>query len=239
MFYQLYKFLFYVPWLLFWTAVSATGVAIVAPFNPRLASRWFGRLWGQGLLRLVPASLSVAGSANLTKNPSYIVVSNHTSLFDIPVLYGWLQLDLKWVMKKELRKVPFIGFSCAMLGHIFLDRSDRNAAVRQLEQAAKNLLPGTSIMFFPEGTRSRDGNLKNFKIGAFQMARDLDLPILPVVVKNTASIMPPDGIDLHPGHAEMVILEPITLAEVRASDSEQLRDQARAAIARELSQDIN
>ena len=234
MFYQIYKFVFYVPWVLFWTAINFFGVVLLAPFSPRLASRWFAGAWGRGLLRLVPASLSVEGEQHLTEAPSFIVVSNHASLFDIPVLYGWLKLDLKWVMKKELRKVPFIGTGCALMGHIFLDRSDREIAIRQLEEAADKLQPGTSIIFFPEGTRSRDGQLKSFKIGAFQMAKDLQFPILPVVVKHTASIMPPDGIDLQPGRAEMVILEPIEVEQVIAASSEQLRDRARESIAAEL-----
>jgi 1-acyl-sn-glycerol-3-phosphate acyltransferase len=126
-----------------------------------------------------------------------------------------------------------------MMGHIFLDRSDRQVAISQSKEAAKNLQTGTSILFFPEGTRSDDSNLKDFKIGAFRMAKDLEFPILPVVVKNTANIMPTSGIDLRPGRPAMVILEPITLASVKACGSEQLLAMSRAAIARELDQQRN
>jgi len=234
--YQVYKYLVYVPWLLLWTALNFLGVVLVAPFSPRKASRWFGGMWGRGLFRVVPARLQILGAENLDQGASYIVVANHLSLIDIPILYGWLKLDLKWVMKKELRKMPFIGPACALMGHIFLDRSDREAALGTLREVKSSLLPGTSILFFPEGTRSRDGRLRGFKMGAFLMAHDLDLPVLPVTIRNADKILTPDGMDLHPGSAQMIIHPPIDVDQVRASSPEDLRDRARDIIASELDQ---
>ena len=165
---------------------------------------------------------------------SYILVANHLSLMDIPMLYGWLPLDLKWIMKKEVRNIPVIGVGTAMLGHIFLDRSNHDAAIRELQQLKAHLQPGTSILFFPEGTRSRDGSLHAFKMGAFHMARDLDIPLLPISLRGTDALLTPDGMDLHPGTAEMSIHPAIPVEEVRASSGEQLRDRARNIIASKL-----
>ena len=232
--YPIYKWLIYIPGLGLITLVNFLGVVVVAPFSPRLASRWFAGMWARGLMYLVPAKLTVYGEENLPLHPSYIVVANHLSLMDIPILYGWLDLDLKWVMKKELRKVPLIGGGCALLGHIFIDRSNRAVALRQLEDVKQELEPGISILFFPEGSRSRDGTLKRFKNGAFVMAKDLDLPILPITLTNADTILPPDGMDLRPGSAQMIIHPPIGIEEVRDSSSEQLRDRARAIIASRL-----
>ena len=232
--YQIYKYLVYVPWLLLWTFVNFVGVIVVAPFSQQKASRWFGGAWGRGLLRGVPASLRILGEDNLDPSQSYIVVANHLSLIDIPILYGWLKLDLKWVMKKEVRKVPMIGGGCALLGHIFLDRSDRQAAIRELQLVKKRMRPGTSVLFFPEGTRSRDGQLHDFKKGAFRMAQDLDIPVLPITIRGANAILTPDGMDLHPGRAEMVIHPAIPVEEVRAATAETLRDQARSRIASAL-----
>jgi 1-acyl-sn-glycerol-3-phosphate acyltransferase len=232
--YQIYKFLVYIPWLLLWTLVNFLGVVAVAPFSQQKASRWFGGAWGRGLLRGVPAGLRILGEENLDQQQSYIVVANHLSLMDIPILYGWLKLDLKWVMKKELRKVPMIGGGCALMGHIFLDRSDRQAAIRELEAVKERMLPGTSILFFPEGTRARDGQLQDFKMGAFRMARDLDIPVLPITIRGTDAILTPDGMDLHPGRAEMIIHAPIPVQQVRDVDPEILRDSARSQIASAL-----
>lgn len=234
MLYPIYKWLIYIPGLGLITLLNFLGVVFVAPFSPRLASRWFAGMWARGLMYLVPAKLTVYGEENLPLHPSYIVVSNHLSLMDIPILYGWLDLDLKWVMKKELRKVPLIGGGCALLGHIFIDRSNRAEALRQLEDVKRELEPGISILFFPEGSRSRDGTLKRFKNGAFLMAKDLDLPILPITLTNADTILPPDGMDLRPGSAQMIIHPPIGVEQVRDSSSEQLRDRARAIIASRL-----
>jgi len=229
--YPIYKFLIYIPWLLLWTALNSFGVVLVAPFSQQKASKWFGGAWGRGLLRMVPARLSIRGLEHLDRHQPYIIVANHLSLIDIPILYGWLPLDLKWVMKKELRHVPFIGPGCALLGHIFLDRRNHEAAVRELQRVKENLKPGTSILFFPEGTRSRDGQLHPFKLGAFRMAQDLELPILPVTIRNAYQILPPDNIQLRPGSAEMVLHPPIGLDQVKALTPEELRDRARAVIA--------
>ena len=223
--YPVYKYLVYIPFLILWTLLNFLGVVVVAPFSPRKASRWFGGLWGR---------LYITGLEHLDPAKSYILVANHLSLMDIPMLYGWLPLDLKWIMKKEVRNIPVIGIGTAMLGHIFLDRSNHDAAIRELQQLKAHLQPGTSILFFPEGTRSRDGRLHAFKMGAFHLARDLDIPLLPISIRGTDALLTPDGMDLHPGTAEMSIHPAIPVEEVRASSGEQLRDRARNIIASKL-----
>ena len=232
--YPVYKYLVYIPFLILWTLLNFLGVVVVAPFSPRKASRWFGGLWGRGLVRAIPARLHITGLEHLDPAKSYILVANHLSLMDIPMLYGWLPLDLKWIMKKEVRNIPVIGIGTAMLGHIFLDRSNHDAAIRELQQLKAHLQPGTSILFFPEGTRSRDGRLHAFKMGAFHLARDLDIPLLPISIRGTDALLTPDGMDLHPGTAEMSIHPAIPVEEVRASSGEQLRDRARNIIASKL-----
>lgn len=229
--YQVYKFVIYVPFLLAWTVLNFIGVVLVVPFSPRQASRWFGGNWGRGLMWAVPARVRISGAGNIDRGASYILVANHLSLMDIPLLYGWLPLDLKWIMKKEVRRIPVIGIGTALLGHVFLDRSNREAAIRELQRVKEDLQPGTSLLFFPEGTRSRSGKLQPFKMGAFHMARDLDLPILPISIVGTEAILTPDRMDLFPGTARMIIHAPIPVAEVRTLDSEALRDRSRAAIA--------
>ncbi len=229
--YQVYKFLVYIPFLLVWTVLNFIGVVVVAPFSPRRASRWFGGNWGRGLMWGVPARVRISGAGHIDPGASYILVANHLSLMDIPLLYGWLPLDLKWIMKKEVRRIPVIGVGTAMLGHVFLDRSNHEAAIGELQRVKQDLQPGTSILFFAEGTRSRSGKLQAFKMGAFHMARDLDLPILPISIVGTEAILTPDKMDLFPGTAQMIIHPPIPVEDVRTLDGEALRDRSRAAIA--------
>jgi len=229
--YRIYKFLVYIPFLALWTVVNFLGVVMLAPFSPRMASYLFGGVWGRGLVRLVPCGLSVSGRENIEAGTPYIIVANHLSLMDIPILYGWVPLDLKWVMKKEVRNIPLIGAGTAMLGHIFLDRADHDAALEELHRLEYNLKPGTSILFFPEGTRSRSGDLQAFKMGAFHMASELKLPILPLTIRGSDKILTPDGMDLHPGRAELIVHPAISRAEVITTEPEALRDRARAIVA--------
>jgi 1-acyl-sn-glycerol-3-phosphate acyltransferase len=159
-----------------------------------------------------------------------VIVANHQSHYDIFLLYGWLGVDFKWVMKQELRKAPMIGIACDRLGHIFVDRSNREAAIASLETAKDRIREGTSVFFFPEGTRSRDGELQSFKKGAFRMAMDLNLPILPITLVGTRRIMPPDSLDIFPGAARMIIHPPVAISPFRDNDRGELMTVVRRAI---------
>jgi len=128
------------------------------------------------------------------------------------VLYGWLRIDFKWVMKKELRNVPALGAACEKIGHVYIDRSNRETAIASLAAAKKKIVNGTSILFFPEGTRNSSGKMGQFKKGAFVMALDLGIPILPITILHTDKILPTRTMDLFPGRASMVVHEPIDVS---------------------------
>ncbi|MEQ9063577.1 MAG: lysophospholipid acyltransferase family protein [Vicingaceae bacterium] len=204
--YQPYKWLVFVPLL----GISGMVLAIFAIFlaifvSPSLGNTWGGISWARFSSFFTPMWVNVSGIENIDRNQSYIVVSNHQSHFDIFVIYGWLKMDMKWVMKKELRKIPFIGYACEKVGHIIVDRSDRAAAIQAIEKAKKNIVNGTSVMFFPEGTRSKDGAIGVFKKGAFVLALQLGLPILPITINGTRKILPSGSLDLLPGRAEAIV----------------------------------
>jgi 1-acyl-sn-glycerol-3-phosphate acyltransferase len=156
--------------------------------------------------------VKVKGRGNIEPATSYIVLSNHQSTYDIFLIYGWLGIDIKWVMKKELRKIPGVGFGSEKVGHIFLDRSNSRAALESLAVAKKKLVNGTSVVIFPEGTRSKTGNPGPFKRGAFKLALDLELPILPVTLINTRNILPASSFNILPGKVEMIIHQPISIS---------------------------
>jgi 1-acyl-sn-glycerol-3-phosphate acyltransferase len=122
-------------------------------------------------------------------------------------------------MKKEVRKIPGVGFGSEAVGHIFIDRSSTIAAIETIEKAKDKIKGGTSVVFFPEGTRSRTLDLLPFKKGAFRFAFDLNLPILPVTINGTRKIMPPGTFDIRPGKAEIIIhppedIKPYTLENI-------------------------
>jgi 1-acyl-sn-glycerol-3-phosphate acyltransferase len=127
--------------------------------------------------------------------------------------------------------------ACDRLDHIFIDRSDHAAAMATLDDAKKKIVDGTSVMFFPEGTRSRDGKLKRFKKGAFRMAVDLRLPILPLTVTGTRDVLPADTSDLMPGRARLIIHPPVSVDGKMVEDCQGLSDQVREIIASALPRD--
>lgn len=206
-----YKWLVFFPLLAINTFIfGIIAVLVSSLINQRVGSFWGGVVWSRFNALITPVKVSVRGRQNIKKGESYIVVPNHQSMYDIFVIYGWLGLDIKWIMKKELRKIPGVGFGSAKVGHIFIDRSNQRAAVESLNQAKEKLKNGSSVVIFPEGTRSKSGKLLPFKRGAFKMALDLGLPILPVTINGTKNIMPAvNPLKLLPGKASVIIHEPI------------------------------
>lgn len=211
--YQPYKWLFIVPFLVISTIIiSSLAIITSIVINP-VAGGKFAVLWARINSYFTPMSVNVEGLENIDKNQSYIIVANHLSLYDIYVLYGWIGIDIRWVMKKELRKVPVIGLVCKVLEHVYIDRSSSSKAIETINKAKEKICNGTSIIFFPEGTRSDDFKLQSFKKGAFKLAIDLDLPVLPVTINGTHKILGKGTLNLMPGTVGMVVHEPINTSD--------------------------
>jgi 1-acyl-sn-glycerol-3-phosphate acyltransferase len=222
--YQVYKYLVFFPFLGIATFVCGSLAVISAIIIGHKTSSLFGVLWAKLNAYITPMFVSVSGSENIDKNQSYVIVSNHQSQYDIFLVYGWMPVDFRWVMKIELRKVPVLGYACYKIGHVFINRKNKQAAIASLEDAKKRISGGTSILFFPEGTRSNDGKLIEFKKGAFRMALDMNLPILPITIVGTRKILPNKTIALFPGSAKLIINKPI---EITGYSEENLDDLVR------------
>lgn len=205
--YQPYKWLIYIP--LFGISVIFFGLltVIVAIFAGPKIGNYCGVLWARFNAFIIPMYVKVEGRKHVDKKQSYVIVSNHQSGVDIFVLYGWLGIDFKWIMKKELRRVIALGLACEKIGHIFIDRSSPKAAFESLKAAERILVKGTSVVVFPEGTRSRSNTMNNFKRGAFKIAFDLQLPILPVTIVNSYAIYQGKW-GLLPGKSKLIFHEP-------------------------------
>jgi 1-acyl-sn-glycerol-3-phosphate acyltransferase len=229
--YKIYAWLVVAPILGISTVFFGTSTVILLFFlKPRLVSTLCGKTWARVNSFVTPMRVRVIGRQNVDPLQSYVIVSNHQSQYDIFVLYGWLNIDFKWVMKQELRKVPAIGISCERLGHIYVDRSNREAALASINAAKQRIVDGTSVLFFPEGTRSRDNRMRPFKKGAFRMALDLQLPILPITIQGTRDILPSDTLDLYPGRATMIIHPPIPIDGHSHDSLDDLMARTRAVI---------
>jgi 1-acyl-sn-glycerol-3-phosphate acyltransferase len=238
--YQPYKWLFYFPFLLINTLIfGIIAVLFSMLFNQRIGSYFGGAIWSRLNSILVPMLVSVKGRENINPCTSYIVLTNHQSAYDIFLVYGWLGIDIKWIMKKELRKVPGLGFGSEKVGHIFLDRSNSRAALKSLEEAKKKLVNGTSVVIFPEGTRSKTGTPGAFTRGAFKLALDLGLPVLPVTLVNTRNILPSDSFNVLPGKVGMVIHPPVDISGYNEQNMNELIDRVREQICSALPEKLN
>ncbi|KAA3659666.1 MAG: 1-acyl-sn-glycerol-3-phosphate acyltransferase [Calditrichaeota bacterium] len=220
-------FIFFPVFSIATVLMSSLAVILAVSGKPRLGSRIAGTLWARISILMTFSKTEVLGREKIDPNQSYVIVANHLSTFDIFLIYGRLGLDFKWVMKQEIKYYPFIGYACDKLEHIFIDRSNTESAVHTLLTAEERIKDGVSVFFFPEGTRHR--KLGRFKKGAFRMALDLNLPILPVTIVGSEKIIPSKSIKIFPGHAQLIFHDPI---DIQGYTNENLRDLV------ELSHDI-
>ncbi len=229
--YPLWQWLVFMPIAVLVTIIGGVLAVPTALVSPRAANRQIAVRWAQILTRLTPARVEVEGLEHVDPDRSYVVVANHQSQFDIPLIYGYSRLDLRWVMKAELHKIPFVAAGCRAIGHIFIDRSDPEQARQAINAAVKRLQPGTGILFFAEGTRSRSGELLPFKKGAFRVAVDQQLDILPMTVVGTREVLPSGSLRLRPGLVRLRIHPPIATRGCSVQDLDALRRRTRSVIA--------
>ncbi len=207
--YQPYKWIVVLPFMLAVTMIMGLICITVGAVFSQDAANVAAVLWSRLSCAIIPVRVVLTGKKNFSPQNAYVVVANHQSMVDIPAIHGFIGLHIKWVMKQELRNIPIFGTACHYLGCIFIDRSHRNDAIRSIHRARKLLPPRASVLFFAEGTRSRDGQVRPFKKGAFVFARETGLPILPVTIKNSYQLLPPDSLDLVPGKVEIIVHRPV------------------------------
>lgn len=193
--------------------------------SPKVGTVW-GVIWGRVVNFIAPVSVFVKGKENISSKKSYIIIANHQTLWDILILYGFLGIDFKFLMKKELRKVPFLGYACHKVGHIYINRKSPKAALQSLNEAKQKLTNGVSVLVFPEGTRSKQKEMQQLKKGAFKLAIDLNLDILPVTVVDSYKVLRKGIINVLPGKAGLIIHPAIAVADYE-NDMERLMNESR------------
>lgn len=224
-----------VVWLFFWLVVFTLMLfvpVVAAALAGRTGTAAFGLMqsWAWLVLRVSGIRVEVRGRENVDPGQRYVILSNHQSHFDIPALVTSLGVPYRWVIKKELRRIPLFGHALAASRNIFIDRSDSGSAMRSIHNGVAQLPEGTGVLFFPEGTRSRDDNMLAFKKGAFVAARDSGLPILPVTVNGSRRCLPKGSAVFRPGTIEVVIHPPLSAATVTGDSLDELMDRTRAVI---------
>jgi 1-acyl-sn-glycerol-3-phosphate acyltransferase len=193
------------------------------------------RLWTWLILRIGGISLQVDGLQHIDPSRQYIFIVNHQSNIDIPVLVQALaKFQLRWLAKKELLRIPFFGWAMWATKHVTVDRADPQDAIKSLERAEKCLAAGISLVIYPEGTRSKDGNLLRFKKGGFLLAVQTKTPVVPVTVNGSGAVLPAGAWRLRPGLIKVTVEEPISVEGFRPGNLRLLSEQVREKIARNL-----
>lgn len=234
LFYYIYFFLIALPLLLVATILACLSILIGLPLG---AGEMFGHrvasLWARIFCILSLVKVTVKGEENINKNTSYVFVANHQGYYDIFSTYGYMKHDFKWMMKKSLGKIWLVGYTCKKMGHIFVDRSTPSAVRRTIETAEKQLRDGMSIVVFPEGARTFTGKMGPFKKGAYQLALEFHLPLVPVTIDGSFKVMPRTRFLPRPGHITLTIHKPIAPPDTEAERIE-VMEKSREAIASAL-----
>ncbi|MBQ62847.1 MAG: 1-acyl-sn-glycerol-3-phosphate acyltransferase [Gammaproteobacteria bacterium] len=234
--FQFYKWLVVVPVFLVSTLLVCVLIILLSTFSLQNLSASIGAFWGRLNALFMLMRIEVESDEKVAPGQSYVIVSNHQSLVDILTLYGYSGMNIRWVMKKELRAIPIFGLACERMGQIIVDRSNTKAAVESINKARSKIRDGVSIVFFAEGTRSREGEVKQFRKGAFRLAQKLGIPVLPVSIHGAGKILPSDTLDWAPGDVKVMLHEPIPTKDLGLEDVDALGEQTRQVIGKVLAE---
>lgn len=188
--YRLYQLFIALPLIFVMTVVTA----LLTSLGSILASAhfwgyWPGVMWSKFTCRVLLLPIRVEGREHLQKNQSYVFVANHQGPMDIFLIYGYLGRNFKWMMKKALRKMPLVGYACEKGHHIFVDKSGPKKIKETIDNARQTLQGGTSLVVFPEGSRTFTGHMGLFRKGAFQLADDIGLPVVPITIDGSFDVL--------------------------------------------------
>ncbi|MBS5528074.1 MAG: 1-acyl-sn-glycerol-3-phosphate acyltransferase [Prevotella sp.] len=189
--YRIYQLFVALPLIAVWTIfISLTVVVGCSVGNGHFWGYYPGKWWGNIILKLLLIPVKVEGRENIRRGESYVIVSNHQGMFDIFLIYGHLCRNFKWMMKHQLRSMPFVGFACEKAHHIFVDRRGPKKIKETYDKARATLTDGMSLVVFPEGARTFTGHMGVFRRGAFMLADELQLPVVPLTINGSFDIMP-------------------------------------------------
>lgn len=217
-----------------WTAgciTLALLVLLLTGGNRRIPLRMASRLWAPGLLIGAGATLRVEGLERVDFSRPHVFVANHQSIIDICALFHALPVPVRFVIKQELARVPFIGWYARAMGMVFIERGHAREAAQRLHAVVSLVRAGESLCAFPEGTRSRDGSVRPFKGGAFQVALQAGVPVVPIAIDGSGAVLPASGFRVRPGTITLRIGEPISTAGLHAGDRQALAQRAHDAVA--------
>jgi 1-acyl-sn-glycerol-3-phosphate acyltransferase len=216
---------------IFWGTLSAfAALADGTGSLQHACARW----WARCLLGVCGVRVRVRGAEHLEAGHTYVFSANHQSYLDIPVVFAWLPADFRIMAKASLFHFPFLGWHLRRSGHMPVERNNPSRAARSLLAAAGHVRRGTAVFIFPEGGRSPDGRLREFKSGAFLLAIRAETPVVPVSIQGTYAALPMHSWHIRPGLVEVRLHSPIVTSGMTSRSSEALAAQVRETLVRAL-----
>jgi 1-acyl-sn-glycerol-3-phosphate acyltransferase len=204
------------------TVIMATISLMVWPFDKTgEMQHWCARWWCRLIAWSIFANIHVHGIENLSARQNYVYMANHASLIDTPAMFAYLPYQFRIMAKKHLFYFPFMGWHLWTAGNFPIDQSDARKTARSLKKVIEGIRAGKSLAVFPEGTRSPDGQLQEFKQGAFKIALRAGVPIVPVTIIGTSKLLPKGSLAPRPGRVDVIIGKPI---ETKQYNEKQLPD---------------
>lgn len=189
--YRIYQLFIALPLGILATIITTLTVTVGCMLgNGHFWGYYPGKWWSWFIIRILLLPVKVEGRENLEPHQSYVFVSNHQGAFDIFLIYGFLNRNFKWMMKRQIRNIPFVGIACQASHQIFVDKRGPSKIRQTYDKAREILKEGMSLVVFPEGSRSFTGHMAHFKRGAFMLADDLQLPVAPITINGSFNVMP-------------------------------------------------
>lgn len=225
-----------IPLIYLYTIVMATLSLTFSLADPDgRKQHWCARTWCRLIAATTGMRVRVHGLENLpAEGVPVVYMANHQSYMDIPVLYGFLPVQFRIIAKESLFNVPFMGWHLTRAGNIPINRTNRREAMRSMTRASERIREGTSVVVFPEGTRSRTGVLQELKAGSFKLAVSAGVPIVPITIVGTCKVLEKDSLIFHPGIVDMHINAPVETAGTTSAQLDALITRVHAEIAEPL-----
>ncbi|HDM74896.1 MAG TPA: 1-acyl-sn-glycerol-3-phosphate acyltransferase [Deltaproteobacteria bacterium] len=229
--------LFYITLVIATTVLGLLAIITIGITRKSKIAHSYGKLWSWLILTASGVKLHVSGLENLNPSKTYIFAANHASQFDIFALYLSIPIEFRWLAKIELFSIPILGHAMKAIGYIPIDRTNRKAAFESIDYAAEEVKNGKSIIIFPEGTRSEDGILQEFKKGGFILAIKSQQPIVPISINGSHRILRKHDWKIYPGTITVKFGKPIPTQGMTVKDRHKLIELLRQEILRNLSED--
>lgn len=228
MIYKIYQLFIALPVIFVATVITSLVTIIGGLFNAHVFGYYPGMVWSRIVCRVLLLPIRVEGRENIDHRQSYVFVANHQGPMDIFLIYGYLGRNFKWMMKKALRKMPLVGYACYKARHIFVDKSSPKAIRQTIDEGRKTLQGGTSLVVFPEGSRTFTGHMGLFRKGAFMLADELKLPVVPVTIDGSFDVLTRmagfNFVHRHP--MRLVIHKPIYPGQGNSGDIKEIMDES-------------